>query len=100
MVCPRCSTENPDGVRFCGACGTPVLRGPEPSDPVYMPPGALPKRQFGIAILSATLFLYCADSTLGFVFVLLRTSEALSNAGVQLAGYLVLACRGGWGVVS
>jgi class 3 adenylate cyclase len=24
MVCQRCGSENPDGFRFCGACGTPL----------------------------------------------------------------------------
>ena len=29
MVCARCSTENPDGARFCIGCGSPVLRSPD-----------------------------------------------------------------------
>jgi class 3 adenylate cyclase/tetratricopeptide (TPR) repeat protein len=27
MVCDRCGRENPDGFRFCGACGAPVATG-------------------------------------------------------------------------
>ena len=29
MFCPRCGTRNPDGSRFCGACGADLsARGP------------------------------------------------------------------------
>src|SRR2546421_14345 len=27
VVCPRCGQENPDGFRFCGGCGGPLLGG-------------------------------------------------------------------------
>jgi hypothetical protein len=26
MNCPRCQHENPDGSRFCGACGSSLIR--------------------------------------------------------------------------
>jgi len=30
MICPRCSADLEDGARFCGACGTRIVREPEP----------------------------------------------------------------------
>jgi hypothetical protein len=41
IICPRCSTELPDGVSFCDACGAPVRGQMPPAGPVYQPvPGA------------------------------------------------------------
>ena len=31
MKCPKCQAENPEAVKFCGDCGTALLRGPEPN---------------------------------------------------------------------
>src|SRR5947207_9540756 len=38
-ICPACSTENPEGARFCMACGTPLARRC-PSCGAEAPPGA------------------------------------------------------------
>jgi class 3 adenylate cyclase/tetratricopeptide (TPR) repeat protein len=37
MRCPRCDFENPDGVRFCGGCGSP-LNNPCPNCSSHNPP--------------------------------------------------------------
>src|ERR671931_1408324 len=32
MRCPSCGTDNPEGFRFCGACGSPLEAGPAPRE--------------------------------------------------------------------
>ena len=39
MICPNCSTENPEGARFCMACGT-SMETPCPNCATELPPGA------------------------------------------------------------
>ena len=39
MICPNCSTENPDGARFCMTCGT-SLETPCPHCGTELPAGA------------------------------------------------------------
>src|SRR5688500_2635653 len=48
MVCPSCSADNPDNLRFCGQCGSGLLRGsnaptiaaeaPPLAGPIPLPP--------------------------------------------------------------
>ncbi|MBO5796813.1 MAG: zinc-ribbon domain-containing protein, partial [Clostridia bacterium] len=38
MFCPNCQTQNPDGVGFCGRCGTPLTAPAAPAQSAYQPP--------------------------------------------------------------
>jgi uncharacterized protein (AIM24 family) len=41
MICPRCQSQNADGVKFCGVCGSPMQVSQTP------PPQAQPQNQYG-----------------------------------------------------
>lgn len=69
MRCPSCGSENPDGVNFCGACGTQLsvlgrAAGDEDDIPGYAW-GALPQSDLG-AIINTTLETYRAHFWLFF----------------------------------
>lgn len=45
MFCPKCGAKNPDGAKFCGACGEPFRSAPAPAPaaaPTAAAPGAAP----------------------------------------------------------
>lgn len=45
MFCPKCGAKNPDGAKFCGACGEPFRSAPAPAPaaaPASAAPGAAP----------------------------------------------------------
>lgn len=51
MICPRCQSQVADGVKFCGACGSPMPMGqtpppPQPPQNPYVQPP--PQGQYGI----------------------------------------------------
>ncbi len=51
MICPRCQSRVADGVKFCGACGSPMPMGqtpppPQPPQNPYVQPP--PQGQYGI----------------------------------------------------
>jgi serine/threonine-protein kinase len=35
MKCPKCHSENPDTLKFCGECGTQLIGGDEPNSPEF-----------------------------------------------------------------
>lgn len=43
MRCPRCGNENADANRFCGMCGTPLIKDQPPSPQPVSPPAASPQ---------------------------------------------------------
>jgi len=42
MFCPKCGAQNPDGVPFCGSCGTPTGAQPQPAPQQPAAVGAAP----------------------------------------------------------
>lgn len=42
MICPKCSHENEEGVRFCVQCGQPLIETPPAPQPIQSVPAAAP----------------------------------------------------------
>jgi hypothetical protein len=66
MLCARCNTENPAGVRYCHSCGSPLAeqlnQPPGVVKPVPAPAaGAVGPLRWALAIVSGVLFLYNAS---------------------------------------
>ncbi|WP_292346067.1 MULTISPECIES: zinc-ribbon domain-containing protein [unclassified Methanoregula] len=55
--CPRCSSINDDSVKFCTACGAPLVpaTGQTPIAPLPAPSAMSPKKPGGIKILAAAI---------------------------------------------
>lgn len=49
MNCPNCNAPLPDGVRFCSACGAPIVSGPSSEDVAQTLPTATPAEAPGAA---------------------------------------------------
>jgi len=71
MKCPRCEAANPDTVKFCGECGTPLppVRGQEPVTPEpSASPGAPSSFPKSPKMPSETLRLPVQELTTGATF--------------------------------
>ena len=43
MYCPKCGTQNPDEVRYCGNCGTAFGAAPAAAAPIMPQTSVIPK---------------------------------------------------------
>jgi class 3 adenylate cyclase len=87
MICANCRLENPDGMRFCGGCGTPL------QDPAATPgngPGAAHRRHMTVMfcdIVGSTPLAETLDPE-DFREILTGYQEACARATERFHGYI------------
>ena len=95
MQCPTCGATVPDGVRFCGACGTDLAAAPQPVPPPVQPTVPAPEAQaparkrhtgliIGIVVGVVVLLLLCSCAGLYFgipAYIALMGAQSATSAG-------------------
>ena len=82
MYCPKCGTQNPDGARVCGACGTVLT-------PATAPPGGQIPKTSGLALAAFILGLISVlFFPVGLVAIILGIAGiiAIEKSGGRLTG--------------
>jgi class 3 adenylate cyclase/tetratricopeptide (TPR) repeat protein len=87
MICANCRLENPDGMRFCGGCGTPLQ---DPDTPPVNGPGAAHRRHMTVMfcdIVESTPLAETLDPE-DFREILTGYQQACARATDRYYGYI------------
>lgn len=84
MYCPKCGTENPDEVRFCGNCGAVFGAAPAAAVPIMMP------KTSGLAIVALVLGILslftCALTAIPSIICGIISLIKIEKSGGRLTG--------------